>query len=172
MICQRFQRRPICSCKRAVYGLVVGFLVLDQGVGRHGRRRRTHHGCIGCEENTRQGSSPRTRPQAIGGRRINKAKDPHFLVRPGSHFPVPAMRFSTARRARPTQAWPLLQRPPAGLGLDRPSTVLRLQEAVTIIGMVQFTILLSCGSDRRPQGRDPRLPGKRGSVARPMLAAR
>ena len=53
----------------------------------------------------------------------------HFLVRPGSYFPVPAVRFSTARRARTSQCWPPLRRPPAGLGIDRPSTVLRCKEA-------------------------------------------
>ena len=35
------------------------------------------------------------------------------------------------------------RRPPAGLGIDRPSTVLRLQEAVTIIGMVLLEVFNS-----------------------------
>lgn len=95
-----------------------------------------HRRCIGCGENTRLGSSPRTRPQRRSGDRINKSKDPHLLVRPGSHFPAPAVRFATARRARTSQGRPLLQRSPVGFILDRPSTVLLLQEAVTIIGMV------------------------------------
>lgn len=41
-------------------------------------------------------------------------------------------------------------------GIDRPSTVLRLQEAVTIIGAVRFKIMLSCGSDRHPSGPETR----------------
>jgi len=162
MVCHDFSDRDLHRCRRAVYGPWRGFRLLGQGVGQHGRRRRMHRRCIGCEENTRQGPSPQTRPQTISGRRINKAKDPHFLVRPGSHFPVPAVRISTARRARPTQAWPLLQRPPAGLGLDRPSTVLRLQEAVAIIGTVRSNILVSCGSDRRPSGPRPAPSGQAG----------
>ncbi len=93
-----------------------------------------HRRCIGCEENTRLDSSPRIQPQLRSVRRFNKPKHPHLLVRPGSHLPAPAVRFSTARRARPSQCWPPLRRPPAGLGIDRPSTVLRLQKAVAIIG--------------------------------------
>ena len=131
------------------------------------RATRTHRRCIGCEENTRQGSSRQTRPQKMKHGPINKPSKVHLLVRPGLHLPVPAVRFSTARRARTSRArtsqgWPLLQRPPAGLGLDRPSTVLRLQEAVTILGRILFTILLSCGSDRLPIGPKPAPSGQAG----------
>ena len=136
--------------------------MLDQEVGQHGRRRRTHRRCIGCEENTRQGSPPRTPLQEMNQGPINKPSKAHLLVRPGSNLPVPAVRLSTARRARLSQCWPPLRRPPAGLGIDRPSTVLRLQEAVTMIGMVLFRILLSCGSDRRPSGPRPAPPGQAG----------
>ena len=136
MVCNDFSNWGLHSCRRAVYGVLRGFRVLDQWVGRHKRRRRTHRRCIGCEENTRQDSPPRTRPQMMSQRPINKASKVHLLVRPGLHLPIPAVRFWTARRARTSQCWPPLRRPPAGLGIDRPSTVLRLQEAVTIIGMV------------------------------------
>jgi hypothetical protein len=166
MVCHDFSDCDLHSCRHAVYGLCRGFCVLGQGVGQHVRRKRTHRRCIGCGENTRQGSSPQTRPQTISGRRINKSKDPHFLVRPGSHFPAPAVQSSTARRGRLSQCRPLLQRPPAGLGIDRPSTVLRWREAVTIIDMVRFTILLSCGSDRYPSGPRPAASGQGGARSR------
>jgi len=162
MICHDLSDLDLRSCRRAVYGLCRGFRVLDQGVDQHIRRRRMHRRCIGCGENTQRASSPQTRPQTISGRRINKANDPHFLVRPGLHFPAPAVRFSTARRARLSQGRPLLQRSPVGFILDRPSTVLRWQEAVAIIGTVQFTILLSCGSDRCPSGPRPAPSGQAG----------
>jgi hypothetical protein len=72
------------------------------------------------------------------------------------------VQSSTARRARLSQGRPLLQRPPEGLGLDRPSTVLRLKEAVAIIGMVLLEVLVSCGSDRRPPGPRPAASGQAG----------
>ncbi len=162
MVSRDFSRRSLHSCIHAVYGRRCGFRVLDQGLGRRWRRRRMHRRCIGCEENTRQGSSPRTRPQEMNHGPISKPSKVHFLVRPGSHFPAPAVRFATARRARLSQCWPPLRRPPAGLGIDQPSTVLRLQEAVTVIGTVLFAILLSCGSDRRPQGPRPAPSGQAG----------
>ena len=162
MACRDFSDWDLPSCKRAVYGPCRGFRVLDQGVGQHGRRRRTHRRCIGCEENTRQGSPPRIPPQQTNPRPIDELSEVHFLVRPGSDFPVPAVQSSTARRARPSQGRPLLQRPPEGLGLDRPSTVLRLREAVTILGMVRSEIFLSCGSDRRPSGPRPAASGQAG----------
>ena len=148
MVSGDFPRWSLNSCKHDVNGGRRSFRVLDQGVGRRWRRRRMHRRCIRCAENTRQlplhefdrRRRPRTSPWA-------EAKV-HFLVRPGSHFLAPAVRFSTARRARPSQAWPLLQRPPEGLGLDRPSTVLRLQEAVTTIGMVRSEV-------QRQQGQCP-----------------
>ena len=93
---------------------------------------------------------------------INVTAKVHFLVRPGLHFPVPAVQSSTARRARPSQGRPLLQRPPAGLGLDRPSTVLRWQEAVPMFGMVRSKSFVSCGSDRCPQGPRPAPSGQAG----------
>jgi hypothetical protein len=167
-----FLSRGSANCKRSVNGLCWDIRVVDQNVGRCWRRRRMHRRCIGCEENTRLGSSPRIQPQLRSIRRFNKPKHPHLLVRPGSHLPAPAVRFSTARRARPSQCWPPLRRPPAGLGIDRPSTVLRLQEAVTIIGMVLLEVFVSCGSDRCPSGPRPAPSWRRGSVARPMLAAR
>jgi hypothetical protein len=95
-------------------------------------------------------------------RPINTLPKVHLLVRPGSHLPVPAMRFSTARRARSSQGRSLLQRPPAGLGLDRPSTVLGWQEAVAMLGMARSEIFLSCGSDRRPPGPRPAASGRAG----------
>ena len=162
MVSRDFSRRSLHSCKHAVYGGRRRFRVLDQSLGRRWRRRRMHRRCIGCEENTRQGSSPRTRPQEMNHGPISKPSKVHFLVRPGSHFPAPAVRFATARRARLSQCWPPLRRPPAGLGIDQPSTVLRLQEAVTVIGTVLFAILLSCGSDRRPQGPRPAPSGQAG----------
>ena len=110
----------------------------------------------------RQGSSPRIQHQIMNQEPINEPSKVHFLVRPGLHFPVPAVQSSTARRARASQAWPPLRRPPAGLGLDRPCAVLRLVEAVTIIGMVQFEIFVSCGSDRRPSGPRPAPSGQAG----------
>ena len=150
------------SCKRAVYSHCRGFRVSDQGVGQHVRRRRVHRRCIGCEENTGQGSSPQTRRRVMSRRPISKLPKSYLSVRPGSHLPAPAVQSSTARRARPSQGRPLLQRPPVGLGLDRPSTVLRLQEAVAIIGAVRFKILLSCGSDRQPLGPRPAASGQAG----------
>ena len=171
MVCHHFSDWSLRSCKRAVYGFSRGFRVSDQGVVCRFRRRRMHRRCIGCEENTILGCPPRTRPQVMNQEPINQPSKVHFLVRPGSHFPVPAVRFSTARRARPSQAWPLLQRPPAGLGLDRPSTVLRLEEAVTIIGTVLVEDLLSCGSDRRPSGPRPAPSGQAG-LGRAAIACR
>ena len=58
----------------------------------------------------------------------------HLLVRPGLHLPVPAVQIPAARSARPSPGWPPLRRPPAGLGLDRPSTVLWWGEAVAKTG--------------------------------------
>lgn len=171
MVCRDFSCRSLDSCKRRVYGICRGFRVLDQGVGRRWRRRRMHRWCIGCEENTRLGSSPRTRPQTRSTDRINKSKDVHFLVRPGSHFPVPAVRISTARRARLSQCWPPLRRPPAGLGIDRPSTVLRSEEAVTILGMVLVKSSVSCGSDRHPPGPRP-APSRQAGLGRAANARR
>ncbi len=129
-----------------------------------------HRKCIGCEENTRQGSPPNTRqgsppripPQQMKHGLINELSKVHFLVRPGSHFPVPAVHFSTARRARTSQCRPPLRRPPAGLGIDRPSTVLRLQEAETIIGMVLCKVFVPCGSDRHPSWPRPAASGQAG----------
>ena len=162
MVSRDFSRRSLHSCKHAVYGRSCRFRVLDQGLGRRWCRRRMHRRCIGCEENTRLGCSPPTRPRTRSGDRISKSKNPHFLVRPGSHFPAPAVRFGTARRARLSQGRPPLQRPPEGLGLDRPSTVLRWQEAVPILGMVRSKVFVSCGSDRRPPGPRPAPSGQAG----------
>jgi hypothetical protein len=162
MVCREFSREPMRSCKRGVYSVWRGFRVVDQGVGQHWRRRRMHRRCIGCEENTRQGSSPQTRLQKMKQGPISQPANVHFLVRPGLHFPAPAVRFSTARRARLSQCWPPLRRPPAGLGIDRPSTVQRLQEAVTIIGMVLLEVFVPCGSDRRPRGPRPAPSGQAG----------
>ncbi len=148
--------------RRAVYGSRRVFLALDQRVGGRQRRKRLHRRCIGCEENTRQGSSPRTRPQEMNQALSSKHSKVHFLVRPGSHFPAPAVRFARARRARLSQCWPPLRRPPAGLGIDQPSTVLPLGDAVTIFGTVLFALLLACGSDRRPLGPRPAASGQAG----------
>jgi hypothetical protein len=150
------------SRRRAVYASGRVFLRLDQGHDRRWRRWRAHRRCIGCEENTRQGSPPRKRRQQMNQGPISKRSKVHLLVRPGSHLPVPAVRSSTARRARLSQCWPPLRRPPAGLGIDRPSTVLRLREAVPILGMVRSEILLSCGSDRQPLGPRPAASGQAG----------
>jgi len=162
MVYRDFSRWSLHSCKRTVNGRGRGFRVSDQSVGRRLRRRRMHRRCIGCEENTRQGSPPRIPLQQRNQRPINELSQVHFLVRPESDFPVPAVQSSTARRARPSQGRPLLQRPPEGLGLDRPSTVLRFPEAVTIIGTVRSKILVFCGSDRRPRGPRPAPPGQAG----------
>jgi len=162
MACRDFSDWDLHSCRRAVYGLCRGFLVLDQGVDRRRRRRRRHRRCIGCEENTRQGSPPRIPPQQTNQRPINELPEVHFLVRPGSNFPAPAVFLLTARRARLSQCWPPLRRPPAGLGIDQPSTVLGLREAVPILGMVQSEVLLSCGSDRQPLGPRPAASGQAG----------
>jgi len=148
--------------RRAVYGACRGFLSLDQGHARRWRRGRAHRRCIGCEENTRQLPFHELDRRRRSGTSPQAEAKVHFLVRPGSDFPVPAVQSSTARRARPSQGWPPLRRPPAGLGIDRPSTVLRWQEAVTIIGAVRFKIVLSCGSDRRPAGPRPAASGQAG----------
>ena len=148
--------------RRAVYGSRRVFLRLDQAHGRRRPRGRAHRRCIGCEENTRQGSSLRTPAQTMRQRPIHTLPKVHLLVRPGSHLLAPAVRFSTARRARSSQGRALLQRPPAGLGLDRPSTVLGWQEAVAMLGMVRSEIFLSCGSDRNPPGPRPAASGQAG----------
>ena len=162
MVYRDFSRWSLRGCKRAVNGCGRGFRVGDQRVDQHGRRRRRHRRCIGCGDNTGLGCYPRTRPQTRSGDRINKSKDRHFLVRPGSHFPAPAVRVPPARRARASQGRPPFRRSPAGLVLDRPSTVLRLQEAVTITGMVLFELFVSCGSDRQPSGPRPAASGQAG----------
>jgi hypothetical protein len=106
--CQRLQQREPARCKRAVNGLVVGFLVSDQAVGRHRRRRRKHQGCIGCGEthDQRPGPrSPRVQPQRWSTGQSTGSGRP-ISCSAGNASPVPAMQSLSARRARPRQGWP------------------------------------------------------------------
>ena len=95
------------------------------------------------QENTRQGSSPRTRPQKMNQEPINNPPKVHLLVRPGLHLPAPAEHRATLARGR---------------GDHRH-------------GCCSRSCFLAAAIVAR-EGRDPRLPARRGSVARPMLAAR
>ena len=91
-----------------------------------------------------------------------RSQGPFFLFGRDRDFPVLAVQSSTARRARTSQCWPPLRRPPAGLGVDRPSTVLRCKETVTIIGTVRFRIIVFLRERSRPEGTRPAASGQAG----------
>ena len=156
MVCHDLSGWGQHSCRRAVYGLCRGFRVLDQEVGQHVRRRRTHRRCIGCGENTRQGSSPRIRRQVMRRKPVSTDSKIHLLVRPDRIFssrpcslrPHGAQGRVKAGRRATLDASCAVSRP----RLDRPSTVLRCREAVPILGMVRLSVSLSCGSGRHPHG--------------------
>jgi hypothetical protein len=117
------------SRRLVVYGSCRVFLALDQGVGGHQRSGRLHQGCIGCEENTRQG--PLTTNSA--------ANDELWIGRQAFEGPSSgSARIASSRLGRA-----LLDR--ATLAKDR---------ADPRDGPEQF--LLSCGSGRHPDGRKPR----------------
>jgi hypothetical protein len=166
--CQRLRRREPARCKRGVYGLVVGFLLVHQRVGRRWRRRRKHQGCIGCEErhNQRRANLTTVSSAEMGHQPISSLhKSIFWFGRIGSSRPGRAVSClhgaqGRVRRGRHTTGPSELDdaRPP----LDRPSTVLRLREAVPILGMVPARASLSCGRDRRPSGPRPAASGQAG----------
>jgi len=155
-----FLSRGSANCKRSVNGLCRDVRVVDQNVGRCWRRRRMHRRCIGCGEHTRQAPLHELDRRERAVNRSANNFNPPSSGSAGIASSRPAVRFSTARRARLSQCWPPLRRPPAGLGIDRPSTVLRLQKAVAIIGAVPLRIFLLAAAIVARQGRDPRLPAR------------
>jgi hypothetical protein len=109
--CHEFWSCDEPSRKRGVDGLGVGFPMLDQGVGRPWRRRRTHQGCIGCGEihNQRRPPSPRPQPGDEATTDQQRAQV-HLLVRPDRIFssrPCSSLphgaqgRLKAGRRASP-----------------------------------------------------------------------
>jgi hypothetical protein len=148
-----------------------GFLMLDQGVGRRWRRMRTHRGAWSVVKH-KTGLLSTSSTSETDANPIREFPSTAFSCSAGIAFSRPGRVLfeSTARKVG--QCWPPLRRPPARLGIDRPSTVLRLAEAVPIIGMVPVKSSFLAAAIVARQSRDPRLPARRGSVARPMLAAR
>lgn len=153
----------------AVYGQLGLFLHGHQHAGERARRERTHRRCIGSEEYTRPVPLHGLYPWPASQDRSTSPAKRHFLVRSGLLFPPRPYGSRQHGAQGPSPGWPPHRRPPAGRGLARPSTVLRLRwpwrsSAWRLCDPVPADAIVA------RQGRDRRLPPMWGSVARPTRA--
>ena len=155
MVDHDFPVRGPPSRKRSVDGLCRGFLVLNQGVGRLWRRRRTHLGCIGCGET----HDPALRITALRDEAPSNQQRAAILFRvwPGLHLPSRpygvrqhgAQGRGKAGRCAALNTSCAVSRP----RLARPSTVPPLREAVPILDMVMCeSPFLAAAGDTRMGG--------------------
>jgi hypothetical protein len=117
-----FSRPQRASVYSGVYRQKIRISVLIQFDNRCRRRGCLHRRCIGCEHFLAAFSRPNSIRRPSSNLPPRARTEPSFCSA-GLYLSVPAMQTFTARSARPSPGRPPLWRSPAGLVLDRPSTV-------------------------------------------------